>query len=86
MLATAAIALPCNLIFEVAAVWTAAKFDCRIKRLLVTLVDLLFSILQAIFGLVYVLMFGTQGCLEPYLAAGVGNWFNQLDIEIIFAI
>ena len=75
---TAAIAVPLNLVFGVAAAWAIAKFDFRGKHLLITLIDLPFSVSPVIAGLIYVLVFGAQGWLGPWLA--------QHDVKIIFAV
>jgi sulfate transport system permease protein len=89
-LLTAAIAVPANLIFGVAAAWCIAKFEFRGKSLLITLIDLPFAVSPVISGLIYVLVFGLQGWLGPYLGAGdhpwFGEWFNAQDIRIIFAV
>jgi sulfate/thiosulfate transport system permease protein len=77
-LITAAVAVPLNLVFGVAAAWAIAKFDFRGKAFLITLVDLPFSVSPVVAGLIYVLMFGAQGWLGPWLAAH--------DIKIIFAV
>lgn len=77
-LLTAAISVPCNLVFGVAAAWTIAKFQFRGKSLLTTLIDLPFAVSPVISGLVYVLLFGAQGWLGPWLA--------QHDIKILFAV
>jgi sulfate transport system permease protein len=76
-LIVAAIAVPLNLVFGVAAAWAIAKFDFRGKSLLITLIDLPFSVSPVISGLIYVLVFGLQGWLGP--------WLNEHDIKIIFA-
>jgi sulfate transport system permease protein len=89
-LLTSAIAVPANLVFGVAAAWCIAKFDFRGKSLLITLIDLPFAVSPVISGLIYVLVFGLQGWLGPYLGAGdhpwFGEWFNRQDIQIIFAV
>ena len=89
-LLTAAIAVPANLVFGVAAAWCIAKFDFRGKSLLITLIDLPFAVSPVISGLIYVLVFGLQGWLGPYLGAGdhpwFGEWLNAQDIRIIFAV
>jgi len=89
-LTTAAIAVPANLIFGVAASWLIAKYDFRGKSILTTLIDLPFAVSPVISGLIYVLVFGLQGWLGPYLGAGdhpwFGEWFNTVDIRIIFAV
>lgn len=77
-LLTAAIAVPLNLIFGVAASWTIAKFEFVGKSLLTTLIDLPFAVSPVISGLIYVLFFGLHGYLGPWLAAH--------NIEIIFAV
>lgn len=75
---TAVISVPLNLIFGVAAAWAITKFDFPGKSLLLTLTDLPFSVSPVISGLIYVLLFGLQGGLGPWLAAH--------DIKIIFAV
>ncbi|MEO7558918.1 MAG: sulfate ABC transporter permease subunit CysW [Nitrosospira sp.] len=77
-LTVAAIAVPINLIFGVAAAWAVAKFEFRGKSLLITLIDLPFSVSPVVSGLIYVLIFGLQGWLGPWLA--------ENDIKIIFAV
>jgi sulfate transport system permease protein len=77
-LLTAAIAVPANLVFGVAAAWAIAKFDFRGKQVLITLIDLPFSVSPVISGLIYVLIFGAQGVLGPWLAAH--------DMKVIFAV
>ena len=77
-LTAAAIAVPLNLIFGVAAAWAIAKFEFRGKNLLITLIDLPFSVSPVVSGLIYVLIFGLQGWLGPWLA--------EHDIKIIFAV
>ena len=77
-LIAAAIAVPLNAVFGVAAAWAIAKFDFRGKGLLVTLIDLPFSVSPVVSGLIYVLIFGLQGWLGPWLA--------EHDIKIIFAL
>ncbi len=77
-LITAAIAVPFNLVFGVAAAWAIAKYEFRGKAFLTTLVDLPFSVSPVVAGLVYVLMFGANGWIGPWLAAH--------DIKIIFAV
>src|ERR671915_773303 len=68
-LLTAAIAVPLNLVFGVAAAWAIAKFDFPGKNVLVTLIDLPFSVSPVISGMMFVLLFGAQGFFGPYLAA-----------------
>ncbi len=77
-LITAAVAVPLNLVFGVAAAWAIAKYEFRGKAFLTTLVDLPFSVSPVVAGLIYVLMFGAQGWFGPWLAAH--------DIKIIFAV
>jgi len=77
-LLTAAIAVPLNLVFGVAAAWCIAKFDFKGKAFLTTLIDLPFSVSPVVAGLIYVLVFGAQGWLGPWLA--------EHDIKIIFAV
>jgi sulfate transport system permease protein len=77
-LTAAGIAVPLNLIFGVAAAWAIAKFQFPGKSFLITLIDLPFSVSPVISGLVFVLMFGLQGWLGPWLA--------EHDIKIIFAV
>ena len=76
-LTTAAIAVPLNVVFGVAAAWLIAKYRFPGKTLLVTLIDLPFSISPVVSGLIYVLMFGGRGLLGP--------WLEDHDISIIFA-
>ncbi|MES2024060.1 MAG: sulfate ABC transporter permease subunit CysW [Pseudomonadota bacterium] len=77
-LITAAIAVPLNLIFGVAASWCIAKFDFRGKSVLLTLIDLPFSVSPVISGLIYVLLFGAQGWF--------GGWLQENNIKILFAV
>ncbi len=77
-LLVAAIAVPFNAAVGLAASWAIAKFEFRGKNLLLTLIDLPFSISPVISGLVYVLLFGAQGWLGP--------WLDQHNIHIIFAV
>ena len=77
-LLVAAIAVPLNVVFGIAAAWAIAKFEFKGKSLLTTLIDLPFSVSPVIAGLIYVLLFGAQGLLGPWLAAH--------DIKIIFAV
>lgn len=74
----AAIAVPANLVFGIVASWTIAKFEFRGKSLLITLIDLPFSVSPVISGLIYVLMFGLQGWF--------GAWLSDHDYKIIFAV
>jgi sulfate transport system permease protein len=77
-LIAAGIAVPLNMFFGVAAAWAIGKFDFLGKSLLVTLIDLPFSVSPVVSGLIYVLIFGLQGLMGPWLAAH--------DIKIIFAV
>ena len=77
-LIVAAIAVPMNLVFGVAASWCIAKFDFRGKHLLITLIDLPFSVSPVISGLIYVLLFGMHGLMGPFL--------KSQGIQIIFAV
>jgi sulfate transport system permease protein len=74
---TALVAVPLNLIFGIAASWAIAKFDFYGKNILLTLIDLPLSVSPVISGLIFVLMFGAQGTLGP--------WLREHDIKIIFA-
>ena len=74
----AAISVPLNLLFGVAAAWAITKFDFRGKHFLVTLIDLPFSVSPVVAGLIYVLVFGAQGWLGP--------WLDDHDFKIIFAL
>lgn len=77
-LLTAAIAVPLNAAFGICAAWLVAKYDFRGKSVLTALIDLPFSVSPVIAGLIYVLMFGLQGWLGP--------WLRDHDIKIIFAL
>ena len=77
-LIAAVISVPLNLVFGVAAAWAIAKFDFRGKSILLTLIDLPFSVSPVIAGLIYVLMFGSQGWFGP--------WLMDHDIKILFAV
>jgi sulfate/thiosulfate transport system permease protein len=77
-LLTAAIAVPANLVFGVAAAWLIAKFAFRGKSLLTTLIDLPFAVSPVISGLIYVLVFGLQGWC--------GAWLIDHDLKVIFAV
>src|SRR6202142_2178247 len=77
-LLAAGIAVPMNLIFGVCAAWAIAKFEFFGKSLLITLIDLPFSVSPVVSGLIYVLLFGLQGLFGKSLAAH--------DIKIIFAV
>ena len=77
-LITVAIAVPLNLVFGLAASWAIAKFEFWGKSVLITLIDLPFAVSPVVSGLTYVLLFGMQGWLGP--------WLNAHDIQIIFAV
>ncbi len=77
-LMTAAIAVPANLVFGVAASWAITKFEFIGKNLLLTLIDLPFSVSPVISGLIYVLLFGAHGWF--------GAWLMEHDIQILFAV
>ena len=77
-LIAAAISVPLNLVFGVAAAWAIAKFDFRGKQLLITLIDLPFSVSPVIVGLCYVLVFGANGWF--------GAWLIEHDMKVIFAV
>jgi sulfate transport system permease protein len=77
-LLVAAIAVPCNLVFGVAASWAIAKYEFRGKALLITLIDLPFAVSPVISGLVYVILFGSKGYL--------GESLQAYDIRIVFAV
>ena len=76
-LLTAAVAVPLNLVFGVAAAWCIAKYEFRGKAFLTTLIDLPFSVSPVVAGLIYVLVFGAQGWLGP--------WLEAHQLRIIFA-
>ncbi|MBH9410569.1 sulfate ABC transporter permease subunit CysW [Pseudomonas aeruginosa] len=73
-----AISVPLNLLFGVAAAWCVSKCEFRGKSILVTLIDLPFSVSPVIAGLIYVLLFGAQGYF--------GEWLSDHDIQIVFAV
>ncbi len=73
-----AISVPMNLLFGVTAAWAITKFDFRGKSLLLTLIDLPFSVSPVIAGLIFVLVFGLQGW--------VGEWLRDHDLKVIFAV
>jgi sulfate transport system permease protein len=72
------ISVPLNVVFGVSAAWCVSKFEFRGKSLLVTLIDLPFSVSPVIAGLIYVLLFGAQGYF--------GAWLDEHDVQIIFAV
>ncbi|HEX6560108.1 MAG TPA: hypothetical protein VF021_11615, partial [Longimicrobiales bacterium] len=75
---TAAIAVPANMVFGVAAAWAIAKFEFRGRSLLVTLIDLPFAISPVISGLLFVLLYGLNGVL--------GSWLDAHGLTVIFAV
>ncbi|MDB5651936.1 MAG: sulfate transporter, inner rane subunit CysW [Hyphomicrobiales bacterium] len=77
-LMVAAIAVPLNLVFGIAAAWAIAKFEFPGKSFLVTLIDLPFSVSPVVAGLVYVLLFGAQGLFGP--------WLQSVGFQVIFAV
>ncbi len=77
-LLVAAITVPLNLVFGLSAAWSIAKFNFSGKSLLITLIDLPFSVSPVVSGLIYVLMFGMQGWF--------GGWLAEHDIKLIFAV
>ena len=77
-LIAACVAVPLNLVFGVSAAWAIAKFDFHGKNILLTLIDLPFSVSPVIAGLIYVLVFGLQGWL--------GAWLRDEDLKVIFAV
>lgn len=77
-LLAAVISVPLNLVFGVCAAWAITKHDFRGKQLLITLIDLPFSVSPVVAGLIYVLIFGAQGWFGP--------WLQEHDIRIIFAV
>jgi sulfate/thiosulfate transport system permease protein len=77
-LLVAAIAVPANLIFGIAAAWAIAKYEFRGKAFLITLIDLPFSVSPVIAGLIYVILFGAQGYLGPLL--------HSYGLQVIFAV
>jgi sulfate transport system permease protein len=77
-LLTAAIAVPLNLVFGIAAAWAITKFEFRGKQLLVTLIDLPFAVSPVISGMLFVLLFGAHGWF--------GAWLADHDVKILFAV
>ncbi|WP_305907865.1 sulfate ABC transporter permease subunit CysW [Methylomarinum sp. Ch1-1] len=77
-LLTAAITVPLTTVFGISAAWAIARFEFRGKSFLITLIDLPFSVSPVIAGLIYVLVFGAQGWLGP--------WLSEHDIKIVFAV
>ena len=76
-LVTAAFVVPVNTVFGIAAAWAIARFDFRGKQLLVSIIDLPFSVSPVVAGLVFVLLFGSQGWF--------GDWLQARDVSIVFA-
>ena len=77
-LLTAAIVVPCNMVFGLSAAWAIAKFRFPGRGLLTTLIDLPFSVSPVVAGLIFMLMFGAQGWLTP--------WLQRFDLKIVFAV
>jgi len=77
-LLAAACAVPLNLVFGVSAAWAIAKHDFRGKQILITFIDLPFSVSPVVAGLMYVLLFGAQGWFGP--------WLQEHDVKIVFAV
>jgi sulfate transport system permease protein len=77
-LLVAALAVPANAVFGIAAAWAITRFDFRGKRLLTTLIDLPFAVSPVVAGLIFVQLFGRQGWF--------GSWLLERDIRIIFAV
>lgn len=75
---TTAIVVPVNIAFGLAAAWAIAKFEFKGKNLLITLIDLPFTVSPVISGLIFVLLFGLHGWL--------GGWLSDMNIQIIFAV
>ena len=74
----AAISVPLNVVFGLAAAWAIAKFEFRGKALLITLIDLPFSVSPVVAGLMFIVLFGLQGYF--------GDWLREHDLQIIFAV
>jgi sulfate transport system permease protein len=77
-LVVAAVSIPLNVVFGIAAAWCIAKFEFKGKPLLITLIDLPFSVSPVVAGLMFVVLFGLQGFLGP--------WLDARDIQIVFAV
>ena len=77
-LLTAAIVVPVNTVFGICSSWAIAKFEFKGKSLLITLIDLPFAVSPVIAGLVFVLLFGSQGWFGP--------WLQERDVQVIFAV
>lgn len=74
----AAVSVPLNVVFGLAAAWAIAKFEFRGKALLITLIDLPFSVSPVVAGLMFIVLFGLQGYF--------GEWLREHDLQIIFAV
>jgi sulfate transport system permease protein len=72
------VVVPLNAVFGLAAAWAIAKFEFRGKSLLITVIDLPFSVSPVVSGLLFVILFGTQGYL--------GGWLAERDIQVLFAV
>jgi len=77
-LLAAAVAVPLNLVFGLGAAWAIAKFQFRGRSLLLTLIDLPFAVSPVIAGMIFILLFGAQGWLGP--------WLQARDIQVVFAV
>jgi sulfate/thiosulfate transport system permease protein len=77
-LLTAAIVVPINTLFGIAAAWAIAKFEFRGKSMLITLIDLPFAVSPVIAGLVFIMLFGAHGWF--------GTWLQDRDIQVVFAV
>jgi len=77
-LLTAAIVVPVNTLFGIAAAWAIAKFEFRGKSMLITLIDLPFAVSPVIAGLVFIMLFGAHGWFGP--------WLQDRDIQVVFAV
>jgi sulfate transport system permease protein len=77
-LIVAAISVPLNVVFGIAAAWAISKYEFKGKAFLITLIDLPFSVSPVISGLVYIILFGSQSALGP--------WLKSYNIEILFAV
>jgi len=74
----AAVAVPLNMAFGIAAAWAVARFEFRGKRVLVALIDLPFSVSPVVAGLIYMLIFGAQGWMGP--------WLDAHGVKVVFAV
>ena len=83
----AAISVPLNVLFGICAAWAIAKFDFRGKSLLITLIDLPFSVSPVVAGLMFVVLFGMNGFFGPWLQEHPLHLFGrEIEIKIIFAV